>query len=264
MRPPFPGMDPWLEHPEIWRGIHLSLMVSIADELASRVAPDYYVEIEQQIYMARREDSARVGHSVVANRRIEDVSSRMSVVGRSPSQISDYTERDVRVLVDEEVKIRHIEIHEVESREVVTAIALLSPITKIDRRGRKKYLAKRQDLFESLANFVEIDLLRAGWPMPFEGEPARADYRILIARSEHLPRAKLRGFNVRRPIPPVPIPLRAGEPEPDLDLNGVLHGVYDRARYDLRIDYSTPPAPPLRDQDAEWAEGIVKEMQTRS
>ena len=34
MRPPFPGMDPWLENPALWPDVHSRLITSIADELA--------------------------------------------------------------------------------------------------------------------------------------------------------------------------------------------------------------------------------------
>ena len=29
MRPPFPGMDPWLEHPDLWPDVHNSLITAI-------------------------------------------------------------------------------------------------------------------------------------------------------------------------------------------------------------------------------------------
>lgn len=50
MRPPFPGMDPWLEHPAIWPDVHNSLITAIRDELAPRVAPRYYVDLQQRPY----------------------------------------------------------------------------------------------------------------------------------------------------------------------------------------------------------------------
>jgi hypothetical protein len=50
MRPPFPGMDPWLEHPAIWPDVHNSLITAIRDELVPRIAPKYYAGIEQRVY----------------------------------------------------------------------------------------------------------------------------------------------------------------------------------------------------------------------
>ncbi len=43
MRPPFPGMDPWLENPIIWPGVHNWLITAIADDLAPKLAPRYFV-----------------------------------------------------------------------------------------------------------------------------------------------------------------------------------------------------------------------------
>jgi hypothetical protein len=43
---------------------------------------------------------------------------------------------------------------------------------------------------------------------------------------------------VEERIPPVLVPLMAGEEEPLLDLQAVFMGVYDRAGFDLAIDYS--------------------------
>jgi hypothetical protein len=43
-----------------------------------------------------------------------------------------------------------------------------------------------------------------------------------------------------------------GEP-----LNQLLHDLYDRASYDLAIDYSQPPVPPLYDDDAAWARQLL-------
>jgi Protein of unknown function (DUF4058) len=49
---PFPGMNPYLEHPELWHQVHNRLIVGIADAIAEQVAPKYFVSIEQRIYRA--------------------------------------------------------------------------------------------------------------------------------------------------------------------------------------------------------------------
>jgi hypothetical protein len=48
-----------------------------------------------------------------------------------------------------------------------------------------------------------------------------------------------------------------GDPAVTLDIDDALHTAYARARYDLRIDYTKPPKPPLSPEDAEWAQQIV-------
>jgi Protein of unknown function (DUF4058) len=47
---PFPGMNPYLEHPELWHQVHNRLIVGIADAIAEQVAPKYFVSIEHRIY----------------------------------------------------------------------------------------------------------------------------------------------------------------------------------------------------------------------
>lgn len=92
--------------------------------------------------------------------------------------------------------------------------------------------------------------------MPACGSPVDSDYRILVSRPHRRPKADLIAFGVRDPIPKFPLPLRRGEEEPEVDLGRVLHALYDRASYDLRIDYRRETVPPLAAADAEWASGL--------
>jgi hypothetical protein len=42
-----------------------------------------------------------------------------------------------------------------------------------------------------------------------------------------------------------------------------LHDLYDRARYDLRLDYTAlAPPPRLKEQDAAWAREILSGVKT--
>ena len=50
--------------------------------------------------------------------------------------------------------------------EVVTAIEILSLANKLTQEGRAAYNTKRQRVLGSQTNLVEIDLLRAGTPLP--------------------------------------------------------------------------------------------------
>ena len=119
-------------------------------------------------------------------------------------------------------------------------------------------MRKRKHIFKTRTSLVEIDLLRGGKPMPLSTHhPVESDYRILLSRGASRPRAKLYAFGVRQPIPAIPIPLVPKDPEPSLDLNAVLHGLYERARFDLVLDYARPSVPPLEEEDAAWARGIV-------
>ncbi|MGP0064427.1 MAG: DUF4058 family protein [Isosphaeraceae bacterium] len=258
MRPPFPGMDPWLEHPARWLGVHNRLIAAIADEIVPKVAPRYFVDVEQHTYVTL------LGGETITDR--PDI-----IVGRTKSRerlprpsesIASATvgvlEVDIEVPVKDRIDEWYLEIRDVGTGKLVTVIEVLSPTNKSNGAGRKAYCKKRNRIFGSNTNLIEIDLLRAGKPMPMRTrEPVESDYRVMISRGKSRPRAKLLAFGVRQAIPAIPIPLLPKDPEPSLDLNGVLHALYDRARYDLRLDYANPPVPPLIEDDAEWARAIV-------
>lgn len=53
---PFPGMDPWLEHPDLWPDVHNSLIAAIRDDLADRLAPRYVVRLEERVHRLSTDD----------------------------------------------------------------------------------------------------------------------------------------------------------------------------------------------------------------
>jgi hypothetical protein len=61
---------------------------------------------------------------------------------------------------------------------------------------------------------------------------------------------------LRDPLPTIPIPLRAPYGNVELDIQSVLHGVYDRAGYQDYI-YLEKPNPPLSAEDAAWAQSLI-------
>jgi len=255
MRPQFPGMDPWLERPELWPDVHSGLINSIRDDLAPRLRPRYFVGVELQTTLL----SGPVVDSVY----------EPDVVVRA--KIPPTSGRDTRVAVLERTEVQPIEvvvpIHEIEETyltikelpglKLVTVIEALSPTNKKTKDGRAEYLEKRRDLLLSKVNFVELDLLRGGRPMPLLNPPPRDDYRILICRARPRRKAVLYSFPWTAPIPAIPIPLLPEDAEPVLDLNSILHNLMDRVGYDLVIDYSQPPSPRLRPEDKAWAAPIL-------
>ncbi|GAA6617453.1 hypothetical protein NUACC26_032630 [Scytonema sp. NUACC26] len=144
----------------------------------------------------------------------------------------------------EEVREGFLSIRKVGTGEVITAIELLSPKNKRSREGRLAYESKRQKIFSSLTHLVEIDLLRGGKPMSILNDGIQASYRILVSRSDRRPLADLYPFGLQQSIPVFPLPLREGDTEPLVDLQALLHGVYDRAGLDMAIDYTSEPVPP--------------------
>jgi hypothetical protein len=93
-------------------------------------------------------------------------------------------------------------------------------------------------------------------PSPFSGmnpylEQA-CDYYVMISRTQQRPRVGLWPLHLRDRLPVVPIPLREPDPDAQLDLQQVLHDIYDKARYATYI-YEGLPSPPLNPEDEAWA-----------
>lgn len=122
--------------------------------------------------------------------------------------------------------------------KVVTLLEILSPWNKSWREGRIQYERKRQEALNSYTNLVEIDLRRIGQRMV---STARAGYHysILVSPSTMRPRAQFYPFFVQQAIPLFRLPLQEDDDWPLIDLNPLLHQLYARAAYDLRINCGT-------------------------
>lgn len=246
--PRFPGMNPYLESPYHWPEIHTSLIVEIAAALNPQLQPRYRAAVDVRVYI----DDSFVGvpnATVYRQPTNEQCGSSAVAVSTKPERITLPTAY--------EVKERYLEIREISTKRVVTAIELLSPANKRGGEGHRKYLAKRQTVLNSRAHFIEIDLLRNGEPMPMTGGQ-QADYQIIVSRANERPSAERYAFNLREQIPQFLVPLREGDTEPVVDLHQLLNVVCQRTLIDSAIDYSAQPQPPLDQEDFEWVKSLSR------
>ena len=163
----------------------------------------------------------------------------------------------VRVPLPQEITERFLEVRSTQTGEVVCVIEILSPKNKRSKEGRAAYESNRQKILGSHTSLVEIDLLRVGEPMIILDAIA-STYHILVSRGSCRPAADLYPFGLRDLIPAVPIPLRFNDPEPIVDLQNLLNQTYQRARFDLAIDYAQPLKPALSPEDAVWVDEILQ------
>src|SRR5438270_9725882 len=47
----FPGMDPYLEDPVLWPGVHNSMIIYIRDQLRPLLRPRYIAAVEERVYV---------------------------------------------------------------------------------------------------------------------------------------------------------------------------------------------------------------------
>lgn len=258
MPPPFPGMDPYLEHPALWPDVHNSLILALRDDLAPALRPRYYVAVEERTYVVEADELLLVGRSDAALvRPAPRDDARRSMANAPLRRGATIAPVPVILPLPDRIRETYLEVRSVERGEVVTAIELLSPSNKRPGEGRRLYEEKRLRILGTQTHLVEFDLLRAGEPMAMSPREIAASYRIVVSRAETRPRAELYAFGVREPIPAFPLPLQPGVAEPLVDLGRLLATVYDRAGYDLRIDYRADPVPPLEADDADWARALL-------
>jgi len=251
-------MDPYLENPALWPDVHNSLIAAIRERLSSVLAPRYYVGLECRVYRLEADALRLVGVPDISVTPLTETRPR-----RPTLPLADIDVVEVEVPVGEEVREWFLEAREVGTGEVVTTIELLSPANKYPGTGRREYETKRQKVFDSLTNLVEIDLLRGGEPMPVIGKLPPSDYRILISREARRPHAQVYPFNLHQPIPVFSLPLLPGDDEPPLEVNTILHDLYARAHYEMVVNYTRPPVPPLVEEDAAWAAELIKNAHSR-
>jgi hypothetical protein len=254
MPSPFPGMNPYFEQPNLWRGIHGLILAQITFTLGPRLDPRYYVEYEESVYIDQPPAPRRRPFAVadVGVARGDTSAAGGTATLATPTGTAPVTAR-VRIGAIKR-KHRWLTIRDTQSREVVTVLEVLSPSNK---RGedRGQYLRKRRHILRSAAHFVEIDLLRGGERMPTDDAPD-SDYRILVSRQPERPDVQVWPVGLRQLLPPIPVPLRTGEPDVMLDLKPILDAVYDGGVYYNRV-YASPPDPPLSPADADWARAFV-------
>jgi hypothetical protein len=256
MPSPFPGMDPYLEARWLWPDVHNSLVGVIRDSLVPQVAPAYYVAIEERTYIAPVEPAPprRPDIALVATRSREAAGGVATLAGVVPTTVT--------LPLYETIRETYLEVREVGTHAVVTVIELLSPTNKVGS-GRGEYAEKRAQVLQTATSLVEIDLVREGEPMEMDPRPEDL-YRILVSPSWERRLARLWAFRLWSLLPDVPVPLREREKEAVIPLGKLLAELYDRARYDLRLDYRlSPPDPALPPADADWVEALLQEKGLR-
>lgn len=100
MQPFFPGMNPYLEDPELWTEVHAWLMVLLARSLNPLLTPKYRAAVEKRVYT----DALLVG--------IPDVSVFQANTESRPSASTQVLSQPVQVNVPmrEEVQERLVSI----------------------------------------------------------------------------------------------------------------------------------------------------------
>jgi hypothetical protein len=237
--------------------VHNGLIATLQLVLAPQLRPRYCIALEERVYVTEPDQRAFIGRPDLAVVGHPEAGATFQPMASASSGLT------VRVPLPDEVRETYLEVRETGTDYVITVPEILSPTHKRPGRGRQIYEGKRLDVLATRTHLVEIDLIRAGEPMPILDNGSTSHYRILVSRGDRRPHATLYAFGVRQMIPPFPLPLKPEDQEPLVDIGGLLHDLYDRASYDLRLDYQGEPVPSLSAEDALWADQLLRRQGRR-
>jgi hypothetical protein len=270
-------MDPYLEAPDIWPGLHHALAVEIRSELNRMLPARYYADVEAREELGIIEEHGQrrriIPDVVVVKHPLDlppEAGGGVALATRPRRQVSPSVELEV---FDEPIRHLFVEIRDpTHGHKLITLIEIVSPSNKRPGPDRKAYARKQREVLRSDANLIELDLLRAGRRVltdlglaeMIERLKPKPTYVVLVNRAWRrgggLITCQVFPAFLREPLPCIAVPLKEGEPEIALDLQDIFDRVYDTGPYRRgAVDYAGPvPAPALDEADAVWAAELTR------
>ncbi|GAB4458177.1 MAG: DUF4058 family protein [Armatimonadaceae bacterium] len=274
---PFPGMNPYLENPRHWRGVHLLLLSGIHIALNRVLPPEFAPRVEERVFVEGWRKDYYPDNLVLQVRPSPPAESRYGR-GGGGTAVLDAVETEappfdnpLRLNFNERtVREAFLEIRTTDDNaELIAVIEILSPTNKEEGPGRDSYRQKQRDLMYSTVHLIEIDLLRAGQytvAPEEEGTRVRAghfDYIISLHRGATGNSFEAWTRTVRERLPRIRIPLTEEAGDVYLDIQEILNRAYDDGGLGRTLRYDRDPIPPLTAEDSAWAENLLREQGLR-
>jgi len=265
MASPFPGMNPYLEG-YLCTDAHQSLAGQIKRQLSPLLRPRYVARLA--VYFLN--DLAPAHEVGIVYPDVEVVQPQQEPPVEAAGQLAATATMAITppalilpATVPVEARVVSVHILDVAKNELVTSIEILSPANKREP-GLSAYQQKRAELLRAGVHLLEVDLIRRGsraWSP--EGLPA-TPYVALLTRAHRL---ETEGWPIglRDPLPILPVPLRAPDPDAPLDLQTAWATICEESDYDRTLDYrQPPPEPALSNDDMAWLDALLRNVGRRS
>ena len=229
MPSPFPGMDPYLEHPKLWGPFQHQLLACLYQIILPGLVDRYRARVGSRTYT---------------------------------SEMALFTS-----VVREEHAEEFIEVRNRADGRLVTLLEVVSPANKTTPAGRAAYLEKRKDAIAQRAGVVEIDLVTQGKPTltySRDGLP-EYDYAVTVTRATAPDRYEIYTATLQKRLPKFKVPLAPDDRDALLDLQAAFTRAYDLGNFSAQIDYKCPPPPdvPLTDANEAWLDLTLKAQKLR-
>ncbi len=270
MPSPFPGMDPYLEHSDLFPGLHGDMITYLKEYLQPRLPPHYLARTNERVWMEISNRSIEPDVEVLAESRYHP--DPQSDLQGDASTATAIAEAPVVITVrgdDEEFRETYLDIFTGEGteRRLVTSVEILSRSNKAwGSEGWFLYRKKQEEMLKSRVHFVEIDLLRWGehtTAVPYrllKERVPRFDYHICTHRFDRPHEFLVLPMLLSSPLPVLSIPLLPGDPPVEVDIPAVFRRCYETGGYERVIDYrAAPPLPALAPDTVAWVEKLLRE-----
>ena len=261
MPSPFPGMNPYLEDPELWPDVHGGLISGIQGALNQQLPVKYVARKEARIYVSASDEP---GSDVrIPDIRIERSAKRGTPRPNGSAVLVPTAPILVADLGGMEIEERYLAIKD-RRGGLVAVIEVVSPTNKVaGSAGRKSFLEKRLEVKASAAHWAEIDLLRTGERVPPALTTVEGEYRVVLSPADDRKHYRAWPIRLKDSLPVISIPLTRPDPDVLLGLGAVFADAYKLGAYERSVDYRRPPVPPLPRALAGWANKLLKEKGLR-
>jgi hypothetical protein len=217
----FPGMNPYIELSEdLWTGFHDVLISVISLQPNATLPQNYTAFVEKRIELVELPD--------------QPLRHRKPDVAVARDFQPDRGGQNVAVLPD------------------IEPAALTLPNYDENPEG---YIDIRTFPDREL---VEIDLLLQGRRLPVIEPLPPGDFYAFISRGDRRPRCEVYPWSIRRPLPKLPIPLKAPDADVILDLAKAFETTFDGGRFEQNLLYKKPIPATLSENDQAWVAGRVR------
>lgn len=229
MPSPFPGMDPYLEHPKLWPAFQHQLLACLYQVLLPGLVDRYRARVGSRTYV---------------------------------SEVPLFTS-----IIREEYTEEFIEIRTRTDSRLVTLLEVVGPANKTTPAGRAVYLEKRKEAVAQRAAVVEIDLVMQGKPTltySRDGLP-EFDHAVSVTRSGAADRYEIYTATIQKRLPKFKLPLAADDRDALLDLQAAFARAYDLGGFAAAVEYKGPPPAevPLTDAQRAWVNELLKQAKVR-
>src|SRR5262245_53629221 len=136
MPSPFPGMDPFLEHPSFWLDFHSRFINFWCEAIAEKLPGDYEASIGDRVCLVEEDPESR---KLIFPDVAVSSDDRFSSSSDGSSAVATLEPVTIPVVIPEGPRESYIEILHRPERSLVAVLELLSPTNK-NPPGRTEYM----------------------------------------------------------------------------------------------------------------------------